>query len=97
MLVDIMKKTVLTGLGLAAITKEKAEEIVSDLVKQGELSKDEGRQLVDSIIKKADAEKREIRGWVQQEVKKVLDTMGFATKADLDEIKARLERLEGGQ
>lgn len=46
---DIIKKVVLTGVGLAAMTKDKVEEVARDLAKKGKLTEKEGKELVDDL------------------------------------------------
>ena len=38
---DMIKKAVLLGLGVTSLTREKAQDVVDDLIKRGEVSKDE--------------------------------------------------------
>ena len=53
-MVDLIKKAFYTGLGLAVLTKEKAEELVKDFAEQAKLSEHEGKELVDSMMKQSD-------------------------------------------
>jgi polyhydroxyalkanoate synthesis regulator phasin len=52
-MLESIKKGFYTGLGLALITKEKAEELAKELVKKGELSEKEGKGFVEEILKKS--------------------------------------------
>ncbi len=53
-MVDLIKKAFYTGLGLAVLTKDKAEEMVRDIAEQAKLSESEGKELVDSLMKQSD-------------------------------------------
>jgi len=44
---DLIKKTMLTGVGLAGLTKDKIEKLAKELAKKGKLSEKEGKKLVD--------------------------------------------------
>ncbi|MBW2035295.1 MAG: hypothetical protein JRI94_17255 [Deltaproteobacteria bacterium] len=46
---DLIRKVVLTGIGLAALTKEKIEEVVKEVVEKGKLSEKEGKEFIDSL------------------------------------------------
>jgi polyhydroxyalkanoate synthesis regulator phasin len=88
--------------GLAVLTKEKMEEAVQELIKQGEVSKEEGKELLDNLMEKAESQRRELSKRVGDEVQKVLGSMGLVRKEDLDglqekiqELEERLRRLEG--
>lgn len=90
----MVRKWVALGLGLAALTAEKAEQMVQDLVRKGELSSQEGRQMLDEIATRAGEQKREIRERVQREVKQLLETSGAASKDEVENLKLRLNKLE---
>ena len=45
-MIDLIKKALYTGVGLAVLTKEKAEELVQELTKQAKLSEQEGQGAV---------------------------------------------------
>lgn len=49
---DLLNTMLSLGLGTLAMTKEKAEEIVDELIKQGNIGKEEGTNLVNELIKK---------------------------------------------
>ena len=51
---DLIKKTLLTGVGLAVMTKEKVEELGKDLASQAKLSEHEGKEFVDHLLKQSD-------------------------------------------
>ncbi|MCL4516924.1 MAG: polyhydroxyalkanoate synthesis regulator [Firmicutes bacterium] len=91
---DLVKKPLITALGLAVLTKEKAEEAVKDLVKKGEMSKDEGRQFLENWAKRAEEEKEELRKRIGAETQHFLETTGIATRADVDRLEARIRELE---
>lgn len=94
MLYEKARKMFLTGLGFAAITKEKAEVMVKDLVKEGELSKEEGRELLETWTAKIEQEKEEVRGRVQREVNRMIDNAGLVSKEEYRALEARVAALE---
>ena len=47
-MIELLKKGILTGIGLASLTKEKIERFGKDLIKQGHLSEIEGKELSNS-------------------------------------------------
>ncbi|MGE5575864.1 MAG: phasin family protein [Syntrophothermus sp.] len=93
-MLDFVKKPLSTALGLALLTKEKADEVVKDLVKQGEMSKEEGRQFLENWAKRAEEEKEELRQRINAETRRILETTGIATRADVERLEARIRELE---
>ena len=53
-MIDLIKKALYTGVGLAVLTKEKAEELVQELTKQAKLSEQEGKELFDGLLKQSE-------------------------------------------
>ena len=45
---ELIKKTLLTGVGLAVMTKDKVEELGKELASQAKLSENEGKEFVES-------------------------------------------------
>ena len=92
---DFIKKTMLTGVGLAAMTRDKIEELAKELTEKGEMTEKEGKELVDELLIKSEKAKRELEAKMESIVKNVLGKLNLATKEDIDEIEERLKRLEG--
>jgi len=91
-MIDLFKKTMYMGLGLAELTREKVEEISRELVKKGEISEKEGRDLAEELSRKADAAKKDLEKRVDKLVKQALDRINVATK---DELAALEKKLNG--
>jgi len=91
---DLIKKTMLTGVGLAVMTKDKVEELAKELTEKGEMSEKEGRELVDDLLKKSEQAKKDLEKKVENIAEKVLGKMNLASKEDISKIEKRLKRLE---
>lgn len=108
MLSEQMKRWMAMGLGLALLTKEKAEAAVKELVEQGELSREEGRELLENLMERAQREKDEWKRRIDGELRRIAEAAGFAKEEDvrrleeyIRQLEARVEKLEreasGGQ
>jgi len=82
------------GIGLAAITKEKAEEVISELIKKGEMSSEEGKDLLNALMVRIQEESDRLKEKVNQQVEQAISSMNLVRKSDLDEVLQRLEKLE---
>ncbi|HEY8531682.1 MAG TPA: hypothetical protein VIL08_05495 [Limnochorda sp.] len=94
MLGDQLKRWAATGLGLALLTKEVAESIVQDLVKQGEISREEGKELLDSLLARAQREKDELQRRIDAEVRRVMQSLGMVPQEELRRLEEQLHRLQ---
>ena len=91
---DILRKTILLGLGLISLTKEKAEGVVDDLVKRGEVASEDRYKAVDSLLKEAEKQEEEFTRKMTNSVHKVIGELGLPTKKDMDEILTTLRKIE---
>lgn len=80
------------GLGAAFLAKDKFEEFVDEMEKRGEMSRSEAKNFLEDAKARALKEEEALNVRIRDELKKVLDGMGLATKEDVAEIKALLEK-----
>jgi len=93
-MIDLMRKFFYLGLGTAAFTKEKAEQIIDELVKGGHMEKGEASRLVDELIEKGQQQEEIIRETVQKEISRWRLEVGLATRRELKELEERIKALE---
>ena len=94
MLVEQLKRWAATGLGIALLTKERAEAMISELVRRGEISPEEGKDLFDSPLRRAQEEKDELQRRIDAAVRRVIESAGVASREDVRRLEDRLARLE---
>ena len=90
----MLKQMLYAGIGLAAVTKEKAEEVISELIKKGEMSSEEGKDLLNALMVRIQEESDRLKDKVNQQVEQAISSMNLVRKSDLDEVLQRLEKLE---
>ena len=90
---DLMKKGVLMGLGAITLTKEKAEALVDELVKKGELAKEERGSAITELLEKAEKEEKILHDKIAAEVKKITEELGLATKKDVKSLEKKIDDL----
>ena len=93
-MMELLKKTLLTGIGFAVLTKEKVEEAAKKIAEECKLSEEEGKKFVDDLLKQSEETKKNLEKKVEEMVKKTLDRFDLATRKDLEEIKERVDKLE---
>jgi polyhydroxyalkanoate synthesis regulator phasin len=92
-MVDLIKKALYTGVGLAVLTKEKAEELVKDLTQQAKLSEQEGKDLFEGLLKQSEQARNDFQAKVDEAVLTVVKRLNLATKDEVESLKARVEAL----
>ncbi|MCK5289872.1 MAG: hypothetical protein KAJ20_01035 [Candidatus Aenigmarchaeota archaeon] len=89
------RKAALLGIGVAAITKEKADSLVKDLIKKGDLNKDEGKKLVAEVLKKSKKSKDELETTVNKQVHLVIKKANVASRKEINILEKKIKKLEG--
>lgn len=79
---DLLKNIFLAGVGTMALTYEKTNDLVKDLVEKGKISVDQGKELNQEL-------KRVIKDQTDPE-----STIDFATKEDIQNLNKRIDQLE---
>jgi polyhydroxyalkanoate synthesis regulator phasin len=83
---SILEKGFLAGIGLLSMTREKAQKVVEELTHEGELQRSEAKDWVDQLSTRGEEERQALRKLIRDEIKKVLDEMGLATKEDIQKL-----------
>ena len=90
---ESIRKLILAGIGAAAVTKEKGESMLHDLVKKGELTVEQGKVLNEELKHNL---KDAIRDNVTVNVVRpdVMDAVDNMTDVELEALKARIRAAE---
>lgn len=91
---SLLGRWLLAGLGLAALTREKAEELLQDLVRRGEITRDEATRLGQEIRERALGQRSEWRQRLDEEGQRFWASAGVATRAELEELRRKVAALE---
>ena len=92
---DVLKRYIDTGLAFTALTQARAEALVKDLVKAGEVQADQAREAVADLVDRSRRNSEKLLETVRREVKEQITSLGLVSKADLDKAEARISSLLG--
>ncbi|MDQ2650888.1 MAG: hypothetical protein M3Z03_15230 [Actinomycetota bacterium] len=90
---DVFKRYLDAGVAFTALTQSRAEALVKDLVKAGEVQADQAREAVTDLLERSRRNSERLLETVRDEVKSQITNLGLASKADLDKLEARLASL----
>jgi polyhydroxyalkanoate synthesis regulator phasin len=93
---DLLKRYLEAGMALTQMTRAKAEAIVKDLVKSGEVQKEQTQERVEEIVDRSRRNTEQLVTLVRDEIRSQLSSLGFATKEDLARLEERLRGSGGG-
>ncbi len=94
MMIDSLKKLGLLGIGIYALTEEKIDEMVKELVENGDINKEEGKKFVEELIEKKREQQEELEDMVSSRVKDVFGHSDLATKEEINKLHSKIEELE---
>jgi len=92
-MIDLVKKGLSFGLGLAVTSKEQAEKLVNDWVQKGELTKEESKEMIRRLTERGEEEKNKLKAIVREQLQQLLSELDVATKEDIRRLEQRIENL----
>lgn len=93
-MIDLLKKTMYTGLGLAFMTKEKLEDISQNVADFGKLSEKEGKEFFNEISAKSEEARAELRSQIDKVVDETVTKMKLATRDDITKLEKQIKELQ---
>ena len=91
---EILKKTYLTGVGLAAKTWDEVEVHSKEFAKWAKMSEKEGAKFLKDMKKRYDDTQKKTGKYVENVVKDILKKMDIATSADIKALKKEIQQLK---
>ena len=93
-MIDVIKKTLLAGVGAAVITKEKVEDALGDYVKQGKVKADDARIIAEKIAEQGRKEFDELSQKLGEKIKDFTHQSSAENKAHIAALEERIRILE---
>lgn len=94
-MIELVKKTMLAGVGLAVVTKDKVLESLNELVEQGKLTKEEAVEMSDKIVQESKERTENAKAETGRLFNEILQKANLVTKDQYDALAARVTELEG--
>ncbi len=91
---DLIERTFLAGMGAAALTKDRVQDLVEDLVRLGQINADEGRDMVERLVTRTREDARTVLKRVDFSSPSASREAAQAMKQQLDDQELRIRQLE---
>ena len=91
---DLLKKTILTGIGITSMTKDKIEKLGKKISEESKLTAEEGKKFVNDLLKQSEKARENLEAQVQKFVKNALEKLDIPTREDLNRLEKRIKKLE---
>lgn len=92
-MLDLIKKALFTGMGVAFLTKEKIDEFSRELIDKGKLSEQEGEKLVAEMRQRADESKEALKKQTDKLVEATIGRMQLARASDVENLQTEIAAL----
>lgn len=94
-MIELLKKTAFIGLGVAALTKEKVEEVAKDFIAKGAITEQEGERFVADIIEKSAQAKVDLSQMIDEKVEVVLSKADLVKGEEYNRLAEQVALLQG--
>ena len=91
---DEIRRIALITSGVVELTRNRAEAIVRDLIKSGDLSGGQATQAVKDLMERSKQNRDEILNLIRSEIRNQTESIGLASRRDIERLERRVARLE---
>ena len=90
----LAEDALLAGIGAVALTKDRADELVQELVGRGKLTGDDARELVDEVMGRWRGDAVRMSDRAGTTLSSLFRELGLITRREYEELELRLAQLE---
>ncbi|MEH0018948.1 MAG: phasin family protein [Desulfobacter sp.] len=92
-MLDTIKKSILTGMGLALRSKKEIESLAKEFAEQSEMNQKEAQAFLDDCRKRYDDAKIEMDEKLEGTIEKILKRLDLPSRSDIDALNRRVDEL----
>ncbi len=89
-----IKKSIILGLGIASLTKDKAVELIKEISKEGGATQAEGERLAKEISDKMAKNHRNFQDEMEKIVKKVMVKLDIPSRKEVAELNKKIDKMQ---
>lgn len=89
-----LTQLLMVGIGTTSIAAEKLKEVTEQLVREGKLNPDQATGVVNDLLKQLQMNQGDFEAQFQRQIRNIMQDMGVARQAEVDELRGRIDRLE---
>ena len=93
-MLDLMKKTMLTGIGLALLAKDEMEDLAREVVEKGKMTESDGKKFFNDLQKRYEDVQGKLEERVEKTVREIMKKMDLVTVDDLKALKKEIRDLK---
>lgn len=93
-MLDLLKNGIFTGIGVAIVTREKVEEKLRRLVREGKITSEEASRLADELVDSGRSHWEDMRERLLESVRGGIEPLGLASREYVETLERRVTDLE---
>ena len=93
-MLEIVKKAMMTGIGMALLAKDEMEDLARDVVEKGKMTEQDGKKFISELQKRYEDVQSKLEERVETTVRDILKKMDVVTGEDLKAIKKEIRELK---
>jgi polyhydroxyalkanoate synthesis regulator phasin len=87
---DLLKRLLDAGMTFTAMTQARAEDLIRDLVRAGEVQAEQAQGVVDELVDRSRRNSERLIDAVRSEIRQQMANLGLATKDDIDRLERKI-------
>lgn len=91
---EMMKKIMLTGIGIALKTRSEMEAMAKEMVKKSKMSEAEGKKFIADMTKKYEKARKDMEASIQKGIADYMASADIASKKELNALKKEINNLK---
>jgi polyhydroxyalkanoate synthesis regulator phasin len=91
---DELRRVALFTSGVAELTRHRAEQIVKDLVRNGDVRREQASSTVRDLLSVSKQSRQELLKMIRSEIRNQVMNLGVASARDVERLERRVARLE---
>jgi polyhydroxyalkanoate synthesis regulator phasin len=91
---EALERLLLAGVGAAALTRERVEELADDLSRRGQLTREETKDAIDDALHRWRGDALRVTERAGSSVTTLIRELGLVTRREWEELELRLAQVE---
>jgi polyhydroxyalkanoate synthesis regulator phasin len=89
----LIEKSLLLGLGVLTLTRDKVVQFVNKMVEEGEVKAEEAPSIVDRLVARGEEDREALRKLVREELEKMRLNVPPPSRRDIEELGQKIDEL----
>lgn len=91
--IRLIEKSMLLGLGVLTLTRDKVVQVVNNLVEEGEVRAEDAPGIVDKLVTRGEEEREELRKLMREELDKRRIRGPMVSHKDIEDLGQKIDAL----